>query len=91
MEYLSSSHNLAFSDQKSINLMRACTNSIIEVCSGFIKKLTETTDQKARRRFGDFLSLIIQTYQTNLKISQFWVTFFSSRGTKHTELQPRKT
>ena len=55
--------------------MRACTSSIIEVRSGSIQKLIETTVVRNRRWFGEVLSLIIQMYQKNLKISLICVSF----------------
>ena len=75
MEGLSPSHNLAFSVHKIIDSMRACTSSIIKVRSGFSQKFIETTVVRTRRWFGEVLSLIIQTYQKNLKISLICVSF----------------
>ena len=66
MEKRSPSHNLAFSVQKHIDSMRAFTSSIIEIRSGSSQKLIETTVVRTRRWIGEVLSLIIQTYQTNL-------------------------
>ena len=51
MEYRSFSHNLAFSVQKIIYSMRACTNFFNEIRSGFSKTLIETTVDKTRRWF----------------------------------------
>ena len=75
METRSPSHNLALPVHKIIDSMRLCTTSIIEVRSGSTQKLIETTVVRTRRRFGEVLSLIIQTYQKNLKISLICVSF----------------
>ena len=74
MEKRSPSHNLPFSVHKIIDSMRACTSSIIEVRSGSSQKMIETTVVRTRRWFGEVLSLIIQTYQKNLKISLICVS-----------------
>ena len=90
MENRSSSHNLAFSAQKFIDSRRACPNSKNEVGSGITKTLIETTVNKTRRWVGEVVSLIIQTYQTNIYISLVCVSFFQSRGTKHKKCSPGK-
>ena len=55
-----SRHIRAFWVQKFIKLVRTCTNSIIEVRSGFTKNLIETTVDNTRRCFGEIVGLIIQ-------------------------------
>ena len=83
MENRSSSHNLAFSAQKFIDSRRVCTNSSNKVRSGVTKTLIETTVGKTGQWFGEVVSLIIQTYQTNKKISLICVYFSPSRdGTR---------
>ena len=66
MEKRSPSHNLVFSVQKLIDSMRAFTSSTIEIRSRFGQNLIETTVVRTKRWIGEVLSLIIQTYQTNL-------------------------
>ena len=66
MENRGSRHILAFSVQKNIDSMRACTSSIIDVRSRSGQKFIETTVVGTRRWFGEVLSLIIHAYQTNI-------------------------